>query len=197
MKVKMKLILGIALIFLLSNCDNRKEETTSTEVTPTEEETVKTVTHQFKTVDEPFSEHVKNIIENYLLLKDDLVKTDAASAIKSAEVMRKSIESFDKKLVIANQREVYEKNISVIKTEIDDIIKLTDITQQREIFAELTENVYQFAIAFGYSKTLYYEHCPMALNDKGANWLSTESEIKNPYFGDEMLSCGSVKEEIK
>ncbi|HXU26619.1 MAG TPA: DUF3347 domain-containing protein [Bacteroidia bacterium] len=180
-----------ALIILLSACTDKQEDA------KTEEETVKTVTHQFKTVDEPFSEHVKNIIENYLLLKDNLVKTDAVSTIQSAEAIKKSIEGFDKKLLIANQREVYEKNISAIKTEIDDIIKLKDINQQREVFAELTENVYQLAIAFGYSKTLYYEHCPMALNDKGAMWLSTESEIRNPYFGDEMLSCGSVKEEIK
>ena len=197
MKVKMKLILGVALTFLLSNCNNRKEETTSAEVTPTEEETVKAITHQFKTVDEPFSDHVKNIIENYLLLKDDLVKADATSAIKSAEVIKKSIGAFDKELITANQRDVYDKNISAIKIELDDIIKLTDVTQQREVFAELSENIYQLAIAFGYNKTLYYEHCPMALNDKGANWLSIESEIKNPYFGDEMLSCGSVKEEIK
>ncbi len=197
MKVKMKLILRVALTFLLSNCSNRKEEIASTEVTPTEEETVKTVTHQFKTADEPFSGHVKNIIKNYLFLKDDLVKTDVASVIKSAEVIKKSIENFDKKLIVAAKREVYDKNISAINTELDDIIKLTDITQQREVFAELSENVYQLAVAFGYSKTLYYEHCPMALNDKGANWLSIESEIKNPYFGDEMLSCGSVKEEIK
>lgn len=180
-----------ALIILLSACTNKQEDA------KTEEEAIKIVTHQFKTVDEPFSEHVKSIIENYLLLKDDLVKTDAASTIKSAGIIKKSIEGFDKKLIIESQREIYEKNISAIKTELDDIIKLTDIAQQREIFAELTENVYQLAVAFGYSKTLFYEHCPMALNDKGAMWLSTESEIKNPYFGDEMLSCGSVKEEIK
>ena len=36
----------------------------------------------------------------------------------------------------------------------------------------------------------------MAGNDKGAYWLSKESKIKNPYFGDEMLTCGSVKETI-
>jgi len=34
----------------------------------------------------------------------------------------------------------------------------------------------------------------MANNNKGAKWLSVEAEIRNPYYGDAMLSCGSVVE---
>jgi len=192
MKIKTNIILAATTLMLFA-CDAKKEK----EETTTEEETVKTVVHQFTSVDENTAKHIKDVIDNYLLLKDDLVKSDSSSTIKTAELIKKSIESFDAKLIAANQREVYEKNMAAIKTEVDDIIKLPNINQQREVFAELTENVYELAKAFGYSKTLYYEHCPMALNDKGAMWLSAESEIKNPYFGDEMLSCGSVKEEIK
>lgn len=44
---------------------------------------------------------------------------------------------------------------------------------------------------------LYVAHCPMAFNDKGASWLSNSKEIRNPYFGDKMLTCGEVKETIK
>ncbi|MBA4058359.1 MAG: hypothetical protein C0490_26815, partial [Marivirga sp.] len=44
---------------------------------------------------------------------------------------------------------------------------------------------------------LYLEYCPMANNNEGAYWLSNEKEIKNPYFGDKMLKCGSVKETIQ
>jgi Cu(I)/Ag(I) efflux system membrane fusion protein len=39
----------------------------------------------------------------------------------------------------------------------------------------------------------YVQHCPMANNDKGADWLSKEKEIRNPFFGSSMLSCGEVK----
>ena len=45
-------------------------------------------------------------------------------------------------------------------------------------------------------ETLYVQKCPMANSYKGAIWLSTEKEIKNPYYGDEMLSCGSVIDSI-
>jgi hypothetical protein len=36
----------------------------------------------------------------------------------------------------------------------------------------------------------------MAFNNEGAYWLSAEKEVNNPYFGDKMLHCGSVKEEL-
>jgi hypothetical protein len=44
---------------------------------------------------------------------------------------------------------------------------------------------------------VYYDYCPMAKNDQGANWLSDVKEIKNPYFGAKMLSCGEVQEMIQ
>jgi len=191
--MKNKLIL-IVITGMLTACNNKQEDTNTNSE---QEETIKVITPQFKTVDENVAKHIKEVIDNYLLLKDNLVKTDTASTIKLAIMLKNSIEGFDTKLLIAGQKEVYEKNSTAIKIELEGMIKLTNITQQREVFAELTENVYQLAIAFGYSKALYYEHCPMALNDKGATWLSTESEIKNPYFGDEMMSCGSIKEKIK
>jgi Cu(I)/Ag(I) efflux system membrane fusion protein len=42
--------------------------------------------------------------------------------------------------------------------------------------------------------TVYYQYCPMANSDQGAYWLSEIKEIKNPYFGEEMLSCGETRE---
>lgn len=38
-------------------------------------------------------------------------------------------------------------------------------------------------------------HCPMAFDNAGADWLQSEEDIYNPYFGDEMLYCGSIEKE--
>ncbi len=46
-------------------------------------------------------------------------------------------------------------------------------------------------------ETLFVVHCPMAFNDKGADWISDQKKVINPYFGDEMLHCGSVKGNLK
>ncbi|WP_010229981.1 DUF3347 domain-containing protein [Gillisia marina] len=47
------------------------------------------------------------------------------------------------------------------------------------------------------NKELYVLHCPMANSNKGAFWLSASSEVKNPYYGSAMLTCGEVKDTIK
>jgi len=47
------------------------------------------------------------------------------------------------------------------------------------------------------SGALYVDFCPMALNDKGAYWLSAEKEIRNPYMGAQMLTCGEVKDSVR
>ena len=50
--------------------------------------------------------------------------------------------------------------------------------------------------AFGIDKPAYRQFCPMALGNKGAYWLSDKKPIRNPYFGDAMLTCGETKETL-
>jgi Cu(I)/Ag(I) efflux system membrane fusion protein len=46
-------------------------------------------------------------------------------------------------------------------------------------------------------RTVYYQFCPMMNNNKGAYWLSETSDIRNPYYGDAMLTCGETKDTLK
>lgn len=72
-----------------------------------------------------------------------------------------------------------------------------DIDFQRTVYAELSNDFISRVKATGLtSGEVYVEYCPMALNDKGASWLSNQKDIKNPYFGESMLTCGEVKETL-
>ena len=44
---------------------------------------------------------------------------------------------------------------------------------------------------------MYKQFCPMAFEGKGGYWVSTSEDIKNPYYGDKMLTCGKVVEVIQ
>ena len=44
---------------------------------------------------------------------------------------------------------------------------------------------------------IYQLHCPMAFDGAGADWFSEVSEVRNPYYGDKMLTCGKVVGELK
>lgn len=78
------------------------------------------------------------------------------------------------------------------------IASAKDIEAQRVFFADLSTDFISRVKAAGLSSgELYVDYCPMALDDKGASWLSNQKEIKNPYFGASMLTCGDLKETIK
>lgn len=78
------------------------------------------------------------------------------------------------------------------------ITSAPDLEAQRREYSALSNDFIALVKKSGLnSGELYVDYCPMALNDEGAYWLSNKKEIRNPYFGDEMLTCGSVKETIK
>ena len=78
------------------------------------------------------------------------------------------------------------------------ITNVNDIETQRKAYASLSNEFINMAKKSGVNNgELYVDFCPMALNDKGAYWLSAGKEIKNPYMGQKMLSCGEMKETIR
>ncbi|AOM75733.1 DUF3347 domain-containing protein [Pedobacter steynii] len=78
------------------------------------------------------------------------------------------------------------------------ISNASDLEVQRTAFAALSADFIERVKASGVnSGEIYVEYCPMAMNDKGASWLSNDKDIKNPYYGASMLTCGEVKETIK
>ena len=91
--------------------------------------------------------------------------------------------------------------LSNVKKALESASKIaatSDLEGQRKEFStlsnEMTSLVKNSKLSMG---AIYVEYCPMANNNEGAHWLSNEQQIKNPYFGDAMLKCGSVKETIQ
>ena len=74
---------------------------------------------------------------------------------------------------------------------------MSDIEAQRAAYSGMSKDMIELIKKEGLSGgELYVAFCPMAFNDKGAAWISTSKEIRNPYFGEKMLTCGEVKETI-
>jgi len=77
------------------------------------------------------------------------------------------------------------------------IAAASELEAQRKEFATLSTEMKTLVSGNIASGALYLEYCPMANNHTGAYWLSNDKQIMNPYFGDMMLHCGSVKETIQ
>ena len=89
------------------------------------------------------------------------------------------------------------KVVNDLKDDAEHISETKEITRQREYFMSLSKNLYALLKVSKSETTIYYQFCPMANKGKGANWLSLENKVKNPYYGNQMLTCGKVVETIQ
>ena len=145
-----------------------------------------------------FQEQLKALVESYLTLKDYLVNDDASNTTKQAKLVLADLDKVNMKLLTNNDAHMqWMRLLKDIKTAAGSLAKETDIATQRNYFKPLSSSITKAVELFGINQTVYLQFCPMADNDKGANWLSLTEEIFNPYFGDAMLKCGSVEQVIK
>jgi len=140
---------------------------------------------------------LKPVADNYFLLKDALVNTDATKGSAAAKKLSEAIAAVDMSKLSEKDHMAWMKVINPLKTATASIATEKSIVKQRNLFMGLSENMYILIKATKLAGTVFYQHCPMANNGKGANWLSKEAAIKNPYYGNMMLNCGSVTEAIK
>ena len=165
---------------------------------PAEKMDAPVIKASFTNVNADLAAHVKEVASHYFHIKHALVSDDAAEAKKGATMMLQVISQFDNSLLSAEQKAEYSKHIGAIKEHADAIVKSADINAERMHFSELSTHTYELVKAFGAGKKIYYDHCPMALNSKGANWLSESAAIQNPYFkGTEMNACAKVEQVIE
>ena len=126
--------------------------------------------------------------KNYIQLKDALVASKADVAKAAAGKLKTSL---------ATIKDKNPDNCRELVAEASKIAGAATLSDIRKIFAKLSAQMTTLVKGSHLSKgMLYLEYCPMANNNEGAFWLSNDKEIKNPYFGDKMLKCGSVKEMI-
>jgi hypothetical protein len=150
------------------------------------------------TVDEIFRKQLTTVFDAYVELKDAFVSSDAGKVKKEAQETQVALEKVDMKLVSGAAHNDWMTYQGQMASALTAISTNSDIEQQRAEFSNLSGSLYKSIKAYGLSgKTAYYEFCPMAFDDKGAHWLSNEEKIRNPYFGDKMLTCGSVEETLQ
>lgn len=135
------------------------------------------------------------IINAYLTVKNALAKDDKNGAKDGANTLLKALSDFDLTKLTDKQRDECIDIFEDAKEQAEHIAK-SPIDHQREHFESLSIDINDLITLLGTSKTLYQDFCPMAGEGKGAIWLSEIKEIKNPYLGTKMTTCGSIKKQI-
>ncbi len=142
-----------------------------------------------------FFQAFRELTDTYMQLKDALVSTDLAKASDAGTAMQQEVTNGALNTISGDPAIFYEEKMETIKSHLLRLLATTDVENQREEFDWISQQMITLVKVFGMEgQTIYLQYCPMAFEDQGADWLSYEAEIMNPYFGDRMLRCGLVKE---
>ena len=141
---------------------------------------------------------IKEIVSDYLQLKNAFTNDNTNDAATAGKALEAAFKAFDKSALTADQVKIFEDIEADAREHAEHIgANAGKIEHQREHFDLLSKDMYDLVKALGAGQTLYKDFCPMYNDNKGAIWLSESKDIKNPYFGKAMSSCGTVKEELK
>lgn len=148
-------------------------------------------------VETTISNPIAEVYADYIGLKNSLTKDNAESAAAYSKKLFNDIDKVQMDKLTANQHSAWMKYKTKLFSDAERINGTADLENQREYFISLSKTVYDLLKAFNTNtETVYYQFCPMANDGKGAYWISENSKIVNPYFGKQMLTCGSTKETI-
>jgi copper chaperone CopZ len=140
-----------------------------------------------------FKAQLGQVLNAYYAIKNALVADDSRSARSKAKALLTALSNVKMADLSKEQQEIYTSLAEKIKLDATKISETNDIVQQRDHFYTLSNPIFTVVKTFNVNtEPAYQQFCPMARDGKGANWLSKEKAIKNPYYGKSMLTCGKV-----
>lgn len=139
---------------------------------------------------------IKPVLNAYLGLKDALIATSNEQAVLNANALVKALSAVNTADLNTASNKIWAKLSNDLINAAKLIQASNDISVQRDQFVALSSNMYLLVKEAKADVQVYYQFCPMANKGKGANWLSLENKVKNPYYGSRMLSCGKVVETL-
>lgn len=176
MNINKYLLLPATVLIFACNNPSKQASTSTNQTTEKSTEASSAVKVSFK------DEKLNLIYANYLKLKDALVVTNFKETASAAQTLEESLSNFDKNLMASTSK----------------IANAKDIITQRKAFTKLSNDMIALIKKSELtSGTVFVQHCPMANEGDGGDWLAAEKKIQNPYYGSEMMECGAVLEEIK
>jgi Cu(I)/Ag(I) efflux system membrane fusion protein len=208
MKNQMKnvLITGIAALFLFAftACNSNQSTHTENEHAGSDEHAGHTDAGSaavnvpnYTTVSQDVKDQIADTYQSYIGLKNALVAASPNEAKQAAGTLKANAGKVASAAVEGDAKKFITDQVSMVSQHAGQIAASSDIEAQRVQLNKLSSSLFSLMKATGANThDAYYQYCPMANNEKGAYWISENKEIRNPYFGDKMLTCGENKETL-
>ena len=140
-----------------------------------------------------FSQEIAAVVAAYFQVKNSLVKDQIPTA--ATQLLAQALAKVSSAAGTGKEKAKWEKIKAELSQATAKIKGAKDIGEARTQFSNLSASIIQLAETYPLSQQVVYkDYCPMAFDNKGGYWLSETEDIRNPYFGASMLSCGEVKQ---
>lgn len=140
---------------------------------------------------------VKSLFSEYFSLKNALVLSDLKEAKIKSSALGKSIPKIENNVFQSVLDNYSSWNKEVLQNTLNDMGNANSLKEIRSGFQIVSELFIQLLEVEGSMGDIaYIQFCPMVNDNLGANWISEISEIRNPYYGENMLTCGEVIKQI-
>src|SRR6266852_5182056 len=124
-------------------------------------------------------EPVKSVLDHYLSIQTELTKDSVRGLDEHANAIAKAVRGDEMKMLSPD-----------VAKQAETLAKAKDLKAAREAFKPLSASLVKYLADNKAGQGIYHEaYCPMVK----ASWLQKETDIKNPYMGKEMLTCGVLK----
>jgi Cu(I)/Ag(I) efflux system membrane fusion protein len=142
-----------------------------------------------------FRESLASVVNPYLDVATALAADDLAAAQHASNALAEAADAFSPSSP-ANAAEAWAPMRRTIVDAGHDIHGAQSLDVARQAFHRASTAVISLFETFGNptDAVAHRVHCPMAFDFAGADWVQRSSEVDNAYFGDEMRTCGTVRE---
>lgn len=139
----------------------------------------------------PFQASLDEIWKRYLAIQAELANDQFVGARNGMRDFESALENPDASLLTENAKATWRKEKANLSKLVEGLRKSENINDFRAAFKPLAEEIGVLAKTFGFGKTqtVFELHCPMAFQNKGAVWYQDNDQVRNPYFGTQMLQC--------
>ena len=216
-----RILLIVAVAVTLFACNNPKPNHTHAAHTVKESDQASTATDKTKadtagvadiTVKAEFTEtaaktqadapvakdrSLDEVYSAYFELKDALARDNGQTAQQAAKKMEAVVAKIDATKLETTAAAAWKQYQRKLAFDTEHIAGIDENGHQREHFVTLSKNIYALLKVVKPETPVYYQHCPMYNEGKGAHWLSKQKTIDNPYLGKSMPTCGSTVETIQ
>jgi Cu(I)/Ag(I) efflux system membrane fusion protein len=145
-------------------------------------------------VPKEFARQFDGLLTAYFATQKALSKDDFGAAKQAVENAARALEGVDMRLLEGDAHMAWMRDSGAIGTALQAAGETKDIAGLREAFGGLSDAAIGAVGRFGPGEraAVHTVNCPMAFGDRGADWLSAERVVENPYFGAQMFGCGEV-----